>query len=48
MSRIEKIGQYYKTSEMNGWVYGTNGISPTICVGAHGGVEPRIVEMIED
>lgn len=40
--RIERVGKYYKTSEANGWVYSASGISPTICVGAHGGVEPRI------
>ena len=46
--RIERVGKIYKTSEANGWVYFIKGISPTICVGAHGGVEPRILIIIED
>ena len=46
--KIEKVGKYYKNSEANGWVYSIVGISPTICVGAHGGVEPKILIIIED
>ena len=46
--KTEPIGKIYKTSEQNGWVYWINGVSPCICVGAHGGVEPRIILIYED
>lgn len=46
--RIEKIGMIYKTSEANGWVYGTGGLSPCVCVGAHSGVEPKITITMND
>lgn len=45
--RIETIGQIWK-SEANGYVYWWGGVSPTICVGAHSGVEPKILIIIED
>lgn len=45
--RIEVIGQIWK-SLTNGMVYGQGGVSPTICVGAHSGVAPKIVEIYED
>ena len=30
-------------SRQNGMVYDPNGISPCLCVGAHSGVEPKII-----
>ena len=45
--KIETIGQIWK-SEANGYVYGVMGLSPTLCVGAHSGVEPKILIIIED
>jgi len=30
-------------SQQNGWVYDTDGISPCITIGDHGGCEPKIV-----
>jgi hypothetical protein len=47
MLKIEPVGQYYKTSETNGWVYLPT-LCPCICVGAHGGVQPKIVLIYED
>lgn len=44
---IEKIGKIWK-SEANGWVYGTRGVCPTLCCGAHNGVQPKIVEVYEE
>ena len=39
--KIIPIGRIWK-SEANGWVYHRGGISPTLCVGAHNGVQPKI------
>lgn len=36
------VGYVYK-SQQNGQVYDPRGVSPTICVGHHAGVEPRII-----
>lgn len=40
--KIKRYGKIWK-SETNGWVYGTSGVCPTLCCGAHHGVEPKIV-----
>ena len=40
--RIVKIGKIWR-SETNGWVYGIDGVCPTLCCGCHSGVEPKIV-----
>lgn len=40
--KVMKVGQIYR-SKQNGWVYDPEGVSPTICVGHHAGVEPRII-----
>ena len=45
--KIEPIGKIWK-SEANGWVYWSGGLSPTICVGAHSGVQPKILIIEED
>ena len=45
--KIEPIGQIWK-SEANGWVYWIMGLSHTICVGAHSGVQPKIILIYED
>lgn len=45
--KIEHIGQIWN-SLANGQVYGWGGVSPCICVGAHSGVEPKILIIIED
>ena len=37
------VGQIWR-SRQNGMVYDPEGISPTICVGHHAGVEPKIIE----
>lgn len=42
MMRIEIIGQIWR-SLTNGMVYSTQGLSPTLCCGAHNGVEPKIL-----
>ncbi len=39
--KIYPIGRIWK-SEANGWVYYRGGISPTLCCGAHNGVQPKI------
>jgi len=39
--KIYPIGKIYN-SEANGWVYHRGGVSPTLCVGAHSGVQPKI------
>lgn len=39
--KIIPIGKIWK-SESNGWVYHKKGLSPTICCGAHNGVQPKI------
>jgi len=36
------VGQVWKSSQ-NGAVYNPRGIAPTICVGHHAGVEPKII-----
>ena len=36
------IGQIWR-SKQNGQVYDPEGIAPTICVGNHSGVEPKII-----
>ena len=41
-TKIEDIGKIWK-SEANGHVYLPIGLSPTLCVGAHSGVEPKIL-----
>lgn len=45
--KIEVVGQIWK-SEANGQVYLRGGLSPTLCVGAHSGVSPKIIEVYED
>ena len=42
-AKIYTIGQIWK-SEANGQVYHRGGLSPTICCGAHNGVQPKINE----
>lgn len=42
--KIKIVGKWSQNSESNGNVYDSNGISPTILCGAHGGCEPRIKE----
>lgn len=37
------VGQVWRSSQ-NGMVYDPRGVSPTICVGHHAGVEPKIIE----
>lgn len=41
------VGQIWK-SQQNGMVYDPRGLSPTICVGHHSGVEPKIIEYEKD
>lgn len=41
-SRLLIVGSVYK-SKVNGVVYDPQGIAPCICVGAHSGVEPKII-----
>ena len=36
------IGYVYR-SRQNGGVYDPQGVAPTICVGCHSGVEPKII-----
>ena len=36
------VGYVYK-SQQNGAVYDPTGVAPCLCVGAHSGVEPRII-----
>lgn len=36
------VGYIWK-SRQNGMVFGPWGIAPTICVGQHSGVEPKII-----
>ena len=43
-AKINIVGKWSQNSESNGNVYDTNGLSPTIVSGAHGGCEPRIKE----
>lgn len=44
--KIEVVGQVWK-SLANGMVYAWGGVSPTICVGAHSGVQPKIIYTID-
>ena len=44
---ILPIGKIWK-SENNGWCYHPGGVSPTLCVGAHNGCEPKIIYIMED
>ncbi len=44
--KVKKVFQIYR-SEQNGWVYETDGLSPTIMVGCHSGVAPMIIEYEE-
>ena len=37
------IGYVWRSSQ-NGAVYDPRGVAPTICVGQHSGVEPKIIE----
>ena len=39
---ISFYGYVYPTSRQNGFILLPNGISPTISVGCHSGVEPKI------
>lgn len=41
--KIIPIGKIWK-SEANGWVYHRGGVSPTLCIGQHSGVQPKINE----
>lgn len=43
-AKIKMVGKWSPNSESNGNVYETDGLSPTITCGAHGGCEPRIKE----
>ena len=43
-AKIKIVGKWSPNSESNGNVYDTDGLSPTILCGAHGGCEPRIKE----
>lgn len=45
--KIEIVGQIWK-SLANGMVYSPDGLSPTLCCGAHSGVEPKILIIDED
>lgn len=45
--KIDIIGQIWK-SLANGMVYSPDGLSPTLCCGAHSGVEPKIILIEED
>lgn len=45
--KIEIIGQIWK-SLANGMVYSPEGLSPTLVVGCHSGVEPKIIYIEED
>ena len=40
--KVIVVGQVWKSSQ-NGQVYDPRGVSPTICVGHHAGVEPKII-----
>lgn len=42
MDKIIVLGKIWK-SETNGAVYSPEGISPTLTVGAHSGVSPKIL-----
>ncbi len=42
IDRVIIVGQVWKSSQ-NGAVYNPRGIAPTLCVGHHAGVEPKII-----
>ena len=44
--KILPIGKIWR-SEANGYVFGIDGLCPTICCGAHSGVAPKIL-IVED
>lgn len=44
---IRKVGRIWK-SEASGWVYTAGGLCPTLCCGAHSGVQPKIVVYEEE
>ena len=46
-SRCVIAGRVWK-SRQNGLVYDPCGVAPTICVGHHSGVEPKIIEYEKD
>ena len=45
--KIDVIGQIWN-SLTNGMVYGVSGLCPTLCVGAHSGVQPKVIILIEE
>lgn len=45
-AKVLTVGQIWRSNQ-NGQVYDPDGISPTICVGHHAGVEPKIIEFGE-
>ena len=45
--KIYAIGKIWK-SETNGWVYHRGGVSPTLCCGAHNGVQPKVLVAEDD
>lgn len=47
-AKVNIVGKWSPNSESNGNVYDTDGLSPTITCGAHGGCEPRIKEKKAD
>jgi site-specific DNA-cytosine methylase len=47
-TKIKIVGKWSPNSESNGNVYDTDGLSPTLTCGAHGGCEPRIKEKKAD
>lgn len=50
MQKTEKIIRLgsWSNSRANGGVYSVDGISPTLCVGCHSGVEPKILIVKDD
>jgi len=42
-NRVKPLMKIWK-SHQNGWVYDTQGLCPTLTVGQHSGVEPKIIE----
>jgi hypothetical protein len=46
-AKILPVGKVWK-SENNGWCYSTSGLCPTICIGAHGGCQPKVIWYEED
>lgn len=47
MNKIIRLGSW-SNSSANGGVYSIDGISPTLCVGCHSGVEPKILIVKDD